>query len=606
MSRRRALVAPRVRRRGGLAALLAALALLAAAPAEAAIDYRTEIRVAGVEDAKLVEALDSASQLLALQEKPPASSAALRRRADDDLPRLAEVMRAWGYWTAKAEYRLDAGATPAKVAVTIAPGPLFTLGSVRFRTEDGGTPALLEKLGPSALGLELGAPARSAPVAAAPARIVEAYARDGRPFAKVTDRKAVVDVAKHEMSVTFTVDPGRPAKFGPLLVTGLKRVERDFVASRVAWQEGAPYDSRAVATTQRNLIKTGLFSSVRIAPATAPDAAGEVAMNVALVEGPPRSIGAGVAYNTNLGLGAQAFWEHRNLFGEGEKLRATAGVAQRQLGVALDFRKPDFLERNQDLIADAGLLDQTTDAYRSRRGQIFLGIERPVFPAVTFDTGLDFERATVHQNEIGLSDENYSLIGVPLVLRRDTTDDLLDPTIGGRQTLTVTPYHAIAGPSLDFVSSRLELRHYQRLDDSGRTVLAGFGALGSIVGASRDNLPADKRLYAGGAGSVRGYAYQHAGPLDASGVPLGGISSLELGTELRFRITDTIGIVPFVEGGNVYPTSLPDNFSLYWGAGIGLRYYSIVGPLRLDLATPFTHRPGDKPIEVYVSIGQAF
>jgi translocation and assembly module TamA len=192
------------------------------------------------------------------------------------------------------------------------------------------------------------------------------------------------------------------------------------------------------------------------------------------------------------------------------------------------------------------------------------------------------------------------------VLRRDTTDDLLDPTIGGRQTLTVTPYHAIAGPTLDFVSSRLELRHYQRLNDTGRLVLAGWGALGSIVGASLDNIPADKRLYAGGAGSVRGYAYQHAGPLFPSGVPVGGISSLELGLELRYRITNTIGIVPFVEGGNVYPESLPDNSSLYWGAGLGLRYYTLVGPVRLDLATPFDHRPGDTPIQVYISIGQAF
>ena len=105
---------------------------------------------------------------------------------------------------------------------------------------------------------------------------------------------------------------------------------------------------------------------------------------------------------------------------------------------------------------------------------------------------------------------------------------------------------------------------------------------------------------------MRGYAYQHAGPLDASGVPEGGISSLEIGGEVRYRITETIGVAPFVEGGNVYPANFPNSASLYWGAGIGLRYYTVIGPVRLDLATPFEHRPGDKPIEVYVSIGQAF
>jgi translocation and assembly module TamA len=407
--------------------------------------------------------------------------------------------------------------------------------------------------------------------------------------------------------VSYTVDPGLAAKFGPLAINGLARVDRDFVARRVAWKEGAPYDSRAVDATRQDLVKTALFSAVRISHAEAPDAQGDVAMTLDLTEGPPRSIGAGVAYNTNIGLGGQAFWEHRNLFGGGEKLRVTAGVAQRQLGLALDFRKPDFIERNQDLLASAGLLDLTTDAYRSRREQIYAGIERPIVPSLTIDTGLDFEHANVRQLQAtSLPNENYSLVGLPIVLRHDTTDDLLDPTIGGRQTLGLTPYHGISGPSLDFLTSRLELRHYQRLDDTGRTILAGFGALGSIIGSSRDDLPADKRLYAGGAGSVRGYAYQHAGPLDAAGVPQGGISSLELGAEFRYRITDTLGIAPFIEGGNVYPTSLPNSTRLFWGAGIGARYYTIVGPVRVDLATPFTHRPGDKPIEFYISIGQAF
>jgi translocation and assembly module TamA len=590
-----------------LAGLIAALVLAATTGAAmAAQPYKTEITLKGLDDDKLSEAIDAASQLIALQDKPPASAAGLRRRVDDDLPRLAEIMHAAGYWTPTLSDKIDLAQKPAQVTVTIDPGPLFHLTSVSFRTPDGSAPPLLDASGAAAVGLEVGSPARSAPVADAEAKIVEEYARNGRPFAKVTDRKAVVDIATHTMRVSFTVEPGVTAKFGASDITGLDRVHRDFVERRIAWTEGAPYDSRAVESTRQTLVKTGLFAAVRISHADAPDAKGEVAMTLALVEGPPHSIGAGVSYNTNLGLGGQTFWEDRNLFGEGEQLRATAGVAQLQLGLALDFRKPDFLERNQDLLANAGLLKQTTDAYDSRRAQVFTGIQRTLLPQLTLVTGLDLERATVHDNEQGESDENYTLIGLPVVLRHDTTDNLLDPTLGARQTLTLTPYHAIAGPSLDFLTSRVELRKYQRLDDSGRVVLAGFGALGSIVGASLDNIPADKRLYAGGAGSVRGYAYQHAGPLDASGVPVGGISSLELGAELRYRITDTIGVAPFLEGGNVYPANFPNSASLYWGAGIGLRYYTVIGPVRLDLATPFEHRPGDKPIEVYVSIGQAF
>ena len=585
-------------------ALATAAALAPAGPARADIRYEVEIELKDLKDKTLSQSLTDASQLVALADRPPVSDAALRRRVEDDLPRLNEVMQAAGYWLAKLSYTIEAEGEKATVKVAVDPGPIFNLASVTFRTPAGGSLPELDQLGPGSFGLEIDGPARSQPVVGAEQRIVDEYGRTGRPFAKVTDRKAVIDVATHTMRVTYTVEPGPAAKFGPLDITGLERVDRDFVARRVAWKEGATYDARAVETTRQDLVKTSLFSAVRISRADASDEKGQVAMTIALTEGPPRSVGAGIAYNTNLGFGGQVFWQHRNLFGAGENLRVTAGAAEKQQVLSLGFRKPDFIDRNQDLLANAGLLQQKTDAYDARRAQIFLGVERELLPSLTVTGGLDLERADVTQSVSG--NENYTLVGLPVVLRHDTTDDLLDPTIGSRQTLTLVPYHSISGPSLDFLTSRVELRHYQRLDDTGRILLAGFAALGSIVGTSLNALPADKRLYAGGAGSVRGYAYQHAGPINDAGIPIGGISSLELGAEFRYRITDTIGVAPFVEGGNVYPTSLPNSASLFWGAGIGLRYYTVIGPVRLDLATPFSHRPGDKPIEVYVSIGQAF
>lgn len=585
---------------------MAASLLLCATIARADVEYDVDIKLEGLDNSALLQTLRDASQLVTLKNKPPPSADALRRRAANDLPRLNQIMQAEGYWTAKLSYILNTNEKPPKVTIDIEPGPLFHLASVTFKGPSGEPLPLLDKLGPAAFGLAIGQPARSAPVTAAEPLLAARYERDGHPFAKVTDRHVVVDVAKDTMSVTYAVDPGPPARFGPLTIEGLKNVDQDFVARRVAWHQGAPYDVREVEATRQELVKAGLFSAVHITHAAAPDSAGEVPMTITLVEGPPRSIGAGVAYNTNLGFGGQAFWEHRNLFGEGERLQLTAGAAQRQLGLALAFRKPDFIDRHQDFLTNAGLLQENTDAYNSRRAQIFIGIERPLLPSLITDAGIDLERATVREFALNEGNENYTLFGLPFVLRRDTTDDLLDPTVGSRETLTLTPYHSIAGPSLNFLTSRLELRRYLRLDETGRMVLAGFGAFGSIEGPSRDMLPADKRLYAGGAGSVRGYAYQHAGPLDAAGVPVGGKSSIEVSGEFRYRITETIGIVPFVDGGNVYPSSLPNNSSLFWGAGIGLRYYTVIGPVRLDLATPFTHRPGDTPIQVYISIGQAF
>lgn len=568
------------------------------------VSYSTYVELKGVKDSALVENLRGVSQLVKLEDHPPATEAGLRRRAEDDLPRLKDVVQAAGYWTPQLSFTFEPKDEKIRVVVAIDPGPLFHLESVTFQDPSGGPLPFLDQLGPAAFGLTIGGPALSGPVAAAEQQIVETYARNGHPFAKVVDHRAVVDVAKDTMSVAYAVDPGSEARFGGVTIDGLDRVDRGYVEARIAWHEGERYDARTVEKTRQDLVKSGLFSAVRINHGDAPDAAGQVAMTIDLVEGPPRSIGAGVAYNTTIGVGTQAFWEHRNLFGNAENLRVTAGVAQRQLGLALAFRKPDFIERDQDLLANAALLQQNTDAYRSLREQAFLGLERPLIPSVTIDGGVSFEHANVQSNIFG--NEDYTLLGTPFVLRRDTTDDLLDPTIGSRQTLTLIPYHSLSGPNLDFVSSRIEERDYERLNETGRLILAGFAAYGSIFGATRDEVPADKRLYAGGAGSVRAYGYQRAGPLGPGNVPLGGISSLELGLELRYRITETIGIAPFIEGGNVYPHSVPDSLKLFYGAGIGFRYYTLIGPIRLDLATPFTHRPGDAPVQFYISIGQAF
>ena len=586
-----------------IGAVVIALIVMAARPVRADVAYSVDIKTVGVKDKALSGALDNASQLVALKDRPPPSAASLRRRAEDDLSRLRDVMHAAGYWDALVAFTADTNVAPARVTVTVTPGLLFHLKSVAFVLPSGAPATLPSHEGPAALGLTLGGPALSAPVEGGDARIVALFGQNGQPFAQVTDRRVVVDVASKTMSVTYTIEPGPHATFGATTIDGLRGVHRDFVTRRIAWTEGAPYDERQVEATRSDLTRSGLFSGVEVRHAEAPAPDGSVAMTIDLIEGPPHSVGAGAGYNTNIGLGARAFWEDRNLFGEGEDLKLTAGAAQKQLGVAANFRRPDFLMRKQDLIVNAELLHQTTDAYISRREDAYAGVEELMFPPYTFGGGVALERATL--TELA-RDENYFLIGAPLYVRRDTTDDILNPTRGTRTTFTITPYHGLSSRSLDFVTSRLDERSYFSLTDDNRFVLAGYGAIGSVEGPNLDDLPADKRLYAGGSGSVRGYDYQRAGPLDQYLIPVGGRSSLELGTELRYRITDTVGLVPFVDAGNVYPSNYPDNLSLFYGAGLGLRYYTLIGPLRLDLAFPLEKRPSDRPFQIYLSLGQAF
>jgi translocation and assembly module TamA len=127
-------------------------------------------------------------------------------------------------------------------------------------------------------------------------------------------------------------------------------------------------------------------------------------------------------------------------------------------------------------------------------------------------------------------------------------------------------------------------------------------------GADLADIPANWRFYAGGGGSVRGYAYNTLGPTGPFGLAVVGGRSLFLASaELRVKVTDTIGLVPFFDAGNAFATSFP-NFSepLATSVGVGLRYYTAIGPIRADVAFPLDRRDARAPVALYVSIGQAF
>jgi translocation and assembly module TamA len=359
-----------------------------------------------------------------------------------------------------------------------------------------------------------------------------------------------------------------------------------------------------VDKTRDALVSSNLFSTIRVAPVPQPDVTGAVPMQLDLLERPPRSVSAGASYASNEGVSANVSWEHRNLLGEGEDLRLSAIYGQEDKGFGVDYREPDRVGDGWDLVSRAAFEDEHAIAYTSHRERIFGGFEYTGFRQLAVGIGLQLEHGIIDDYDL---QQHYTLVGVPLTLRRDTTDDLLNPTVGDREDVALTPYVDPIRPSLHFLSSKVKGSIYQKLGDDDGFVLAGIAAIGSTVGVGLADLPKDKRWYAGGGGSVRGYGYQLAGPLGSHEEPVGGLSSFEASIELRYKVTQTIGVVPFVDAGNVYDSDFPDfGRRLFIGAGMGVRYFTALGPLRLDLATPLHARNVDRPIQIYVSIGQAF
>lgn len=564
------------------------------------------VALQGIEDSDLRDSLRNASQLVALAARPPATERALRRRIEDDLPRLRTLLESRGFYDAKLGYDIEKPADgTSRVVIKVETGPAYTLARYDIRSTTPGAPREAMSFDLEKLGVNLGEVADAARIVRAESRILAVLARRAYPLAKVGKRRVVADHAAHTLSVDLPVAFGPRAAFGRLSIEGLADVDQKVVLKQVAWTRGAPFDMRKVDKTRDDLRATGLFSSVQVRHADAVDEKGELPMSITLSERDHRTIGVGASYSSTEGPLARAFWEHRNLFGGGERFKIRGEIGEIREGVFGDLRFPDIGRKDQDVTLDFRATHETPEGFESTETASTLRLERRFAEVWSASAGVGVERSVVEDAGV---ERDFSLLLLPLALRRDTTDSLLDPSRGGRDELTVTPHFGVLGTDTTFYVARFFDSVHVPLQRDKSLVLAGWARLATILGETTADVPANKRLYAGGAGSVRGYELNSVGPLDSANSPIGGRSSTEFGLELRWRAFESVGFVGFVETGGVYDGQLPDlGKDLQWGAGVGARYYTAIGPLRLDLAFPLNRRSAiDDAFQVLVSLGQAF
>jgi translocation and assembly module TamA len=416
----------------------------------------------------------------------------------------------------------------------------------------------------------------------------------------------VVDHDADAMDLTLRVNAGPLVRFGDIEVTGLEEVEREFVERRLPWQPGELITSERLAEGQRLLRETDLFSTIRTRLGETPDATGRLPVTVIVTERKHRSIEVGVRYRTDEGPGGNVAWEHRNFFGRGERVRAELDVSAIAGFLTGTFRKPDVWIRDLALITETELAFENPDAYESESATARVGLERRFREGMTLTAGPAFRAEQVEEANSGRQDE-FGLVSLPVLFNWDRSDDRLDPSRGGRLSLENEPFVDTFGNDLVFNKSRLEYMHYLQVLEEPRLVLAGRSAIGTLFGASRAEVPANLRFYAGGGGSVRGFGFQTAGELDGQDDPIGGRSLFEASGEVRLRVTETVGVVAFLDLGAAFTSSFPDfDDELRIGAGPGIRYFSPVGPLRVDLGFPVNPRDSDDAFQLYISIGQAF
>lgn len=584
------------------------------------LSYSVTLEVTGNDpEGDLRSELEAASQLVQGADRPVSGSIGLIQRANGDFEQLIAALYENARYAGEVRILLDGrrladlppdaslgGSGPVPVRILVDPGKQFRFGDVSVRDADGRAYSAGEQ------GLAPGQLAKSTVILDAEQALVLELERDGHPFAKVSGRDVVADHARGLLDVSLELEAGPVAPFGQTAVDGAESVDSQFIARMAGIRQGEQYDPEELAAAEKRLRALEVFSSVTVRGSESLSGDGSVPVEVTVAERKHRYLGVGATYSSTDGGGLEAYWGHRNLFGRAEKLRiegsvsslGTTGQAKDMTwrGAAL-FEKPGVLGPASKFVSRLEVEQENPDAYRRFSVEAAAGITYELTPQQTVSAGVNVEYARL-TDSFNVDLETIT-VALPLEYVRDTRDSKLNPTSGTRLSLLVEPTYEINGGAT-FVKLRAEASAYRALDADKRFVLAGRVAAGTIYGASLASVPANRRFYAGGGGSVRGYGYQDIGPVNAAGQPTGGRSLIETSAEVRIGVTDTIGLVPFVDAGLVSASETFSGAKFKAGAGIGVRYSTPFGPLRVDVAVPLNKDATDPDYGIYAGIGQAF
>lgn len=586
--------------------------------------YGIEFAVAGP-DAKDIESrLKSASNLWADRDEPASGAAGLIAKARGDYRRLLAALYGEGRYGGTISILIDGREAanlapdailpdPAGVIVSVDPGPLFHFREAEIVNQ--APPAQHrhdEVEDPREEGFASGDAARSGAILRAERLAVEAWRQQGHAKAEIAERRVVAAHDTDVIDARITVDPGRKAYYGPVTVEGAERMDSGWVAWMTGLRPGQEYDPDDLTRAGTRIARLDVFRAARFQEADMIDENGLLPITYIVQERLPRRFGVGGTYSTVDGLGVETFWLHRNLFGRAERLRLEAKVGdisgikpeEFTYRVGATFVKPGVYTPDTDFTASIFGDREVLEAYTRTSVTATAGFAHMFseeLSAKLFATG-GFGR--YEDDEFGTRD--FTTVGLMGALTYDSRDDPADATEGLFLETTVEPFYEFefGNPA---VKATAEGRAYLGFGDDNRFVLAGRLKLGALIGPDIAELPPEKLFFAGGGGSVRGYAYRNIGVPTAAGNVIGGRSLIEGSIEARARVTDSIGVVAFADAGYVGEDTIP-GFSedLRVGVGAGLRYLTGLGPIRLDVAMPLDRRPGDPNVAVYVGIGQAF
>ncbi|MFN4204492.1 MAG: autotransporter assembly complex protein TamA [Tabrizicola sp.] len=602
---------PRISRFRCALGLLAGM--LAASPGLAL--ERLDIMVAGGSEA-LTRAVTEASMVRSLQQQGQTDPQDLLAAARSDYAHVLAALYAKGHYSVDIRILIDgreAAAIPAleapraisTIRIQVDPGPPFRFGLTRIAPLAPGT-ELPE-------GFRTGAPAESGQMQSAVDVAIAAWREAGHAKAFVGSDRVLADHAARRIDADIGMSPGPRLRFGPLTITGEQRMREARIRKIAGLPEGETFSETELRRAETRLRRTGIFSSVALTEddrITAPDLLG---ITAAVVEQKPRRYSLGVEIASLDGLSLSAAWLHRNLLGGGERLGVKGEITN--IGTSLsgiDYGLEVTLDRPATLSADtsAGLLlsfrHEDEIDYRLDAFSFGLRFSHVFSEDLTARAGLTYDTARGRDPGGRFDFRNLSL---PMGVTWDRRDVATDATRGFYIDVTAKPFLGF-GTTGSGLRATLDGRIYRSLGAEGRFVIAARAQAGAVIGPTLLETPRGDLFFSGGGGTVRGQPYRSLGVAITRGFGpeflIGGNRFLAASVELRASVTERIGVVGFVDWGSIGIDGFGgDLANSHAGAGLGLRYDTGLGPIRLDVAAPISGTTGDG-VQIYVGLGQAF
>lgn len=448
------------------------------------------------------------------------------------------------------------------------------------------------------------------------------YHRHGFAFVEISTPSIKLDKNNKKIKVVFNITLNKQIIIDKTIVIvksndRTHQLLKNFVLNRVEWQEGEMYNEDLIEKTKDRLMASGIFSSVdiKINKPVLDNKKQHMAHSEVVItveEAKLRDISVGASFGTTEKLGALFSWTHYNVDGKGAKFSTITSLSKKLQTQRLKYTVPDLFYKRQELKNQVFASKENVTAYNIKKIGAESILWQEVAHNVNLGLGLCSEISKTKDKVLNSQYERFKAVGIPFGLMVDTTNVFLDPQSGFRCFAMTVPYLC----KKQFTSLNIKGSFYIPLSKSkynNTIVMACYSRFGSMITSKTKAIPRDKLFFGGGANSVRGYGYQLLGEVNDDRKPLGGESVFEVGIEPRVKISDNVGLVAFIEGGNVYHTRMPKlSKRLMYGGGFGVRYYTPLGPIRLDIAFPFKRRKTvagksiDSICNIYISIGQAF